>query len=96
MIATFAALAHVGIAYSKWTRGGNPTLSVLAAIFTAGIVPYTWTVMVPTNTRLMNSANTGSRGEDARSLINRWKVMNNIRGLLPMVGGICGLIKIAN
>lgn len=91
-IAIIAGIVHGGIAYAKSNRGEDPAFSILAAAFTVGIVPYTWSVMIPTNNSLLDGANTGRGAENARSLVGRWRWMNGLRGALPMVGGILSLI----
>jgi len=92
IIATTAGLVHGAVAYAKWSRGEDPTFNILAACFTAGIAPYTWTVMVPTNNSLFRAANEGVGVEYSRTLVSRWRWMNGLRGALPMVGGVMSLV----
>lgn len=93
-MATLAGLAHGGIAYRKWTRGEDAIPSLLAAVFTIGIVPYTGLVMLPTNKRLFREVEKGEKQENIRSLIEKWSLLNNVRAYLPMIGGISSLIGI--
>jgi hypothetical protein len=73
-----------------------------AAILTLGIVPFTIVAMRPTNNKLIEKAETSSKQTDTSplaqsnedeidNLIAKWKSLNGIRSLLPLLGGILGL-----
>lgn len=94
-IAALAAFAHGSIAYLRWKRGGGSTSNVLAAVFTIGIVPYTYAVMLPTNKQLFSASSKGDKKEDVRNVVARWGWLNGVRALLPMIGGLASLVGIA-
>ena len=70
--------------------------SIAAAVLTMAIGPFTLAVMGGTNEKLMTAANTGSGKEDARALVERWGVLNLVRGMLPLVGGVYALLDLSS
>lgn len=94
-IAALAGLAHGAVAYLRWKRGADSMSSMLAALFTIGIVPYTYAVMLPTNKQLFRAASKDEKREDVKKVVARWGWLNGIRALLPMIGGLSSLTGIS-
>lgn len=67
-----------------------------AAALVLGIVPHTILGMTSTNDKLIASADNSSTAKDSEidQLLNRWKVLNGIRGLWPLAGGLLGLAAV--
>ncbi|PYI35879.1 DUF1772-domain-containing protein [Aspergillus indologenus CBS 114.80] len=69
-----------------------------AAVVTVGVVPYSAVVMRGTNCELVRlvererekGAEAEAEAERTRGLLKRWAVLNAVRSLLPLVGGLCG------
>lgn len=95
-----AATTAAAFLYLAWSvHPGSPTtynlagLYTAAAVLTVSIVPYTILTMRPTNNALIKLAK--SRGEltstevaQSNDLLGRWVVLNGIRSLLPLLGGV--------
>ncbi|KAF9691791.1 hypothetical protein EKO04_010541 [Ascochyta lentis] len=91
-IAVTVGTAMAVIAGLKYQDGADARTSVVAAIATAGIVPYTWIVMNKVNRTLHSlAAGAGSEATDAGKLVVTWSRMNAVRGALPLVGGLVSL-----
>lgn len=61
----------------------------VSAALTVGIVPFTIIFMKATNDALYVRATAGEKdkaGGETRTLVQRWLVLNQVRGLLPLVG----------
>ncbi|GKZ63366.1 hypothetical protein AnigIFM60653_007614 [Aspergillus niger] len=99
-VAATTAAAFLYLAWSVHPR--SPTtynlagLYTAAAVLTVSIVPYTILMMRPTNNALIKLAK--SRGEltatevaQSNDLLGRWVVLNGIRSLLPLVGGVVAI-----
>lgn len=103
-----AAVTSVAFLYCGWAvRAGTelapltPSNSSLmyctAAVLTLGIVPYTIGLMSDTNNQLIDKANSNwvadeKSSTEVESLLSRWLKLNAGRGLLPLVGGLIGLV----
>ncbi|RAH41804.1 DUF1772 domain-containing protein [Aspergillus brunneoviolaceus CBS 621.78] len=64
-----------------------------AAVLTVGVVPYTAVVMRRTDWQILRVVEDGegeAEGEKTSGLLKRWAVLNAVRSLLPLVGGLCG------
>ncbi|OJK00162.1 hypothetical protein ASPACDRAFT_118139 [Aspergillus aculeatus ATCC 16872] len=72
-----------------------------AAVLTVGVVPFTGVVMRGTDCELMRLVGEGEgtaaaeekaeeEAERTSGLLKRWAVLNAVRSLLPLVGGLCG------
>ncbi|KAL4986264.1 hypothetical protein BDW68DRAFT_131156 [Aspergillus falconensis] len=106
-IAAITAAAFAYLAWSVHS-GKSATLEVLAprnavylysaaAALTVGIVPWTLIAMVKTNNALHERAKeafvvTEKTGDEVKQLLARWKVLNAIRGVLPLIGGLVGFL----
>lgn len=78
---------------SRKTPLSRTGLFSAAAALTLGIVPFTFVAMSTTNDRLLErseSLKVGSE-EEMVGLIEYWTSLNQIRGLLPLLGGLCGI-----
>jgi len=98
-MATVAGLLHISSAYLRQSESSTRTWSrrgLLAAGLTIAIYPFTVLLMGSTNDALMNAADTGIGKEMARSLLERWGVLNLMRGLLPLAGGVIGLLELSS
>lgn len=98
VVATVAGVLHVS---SSYLRSGSwrevSTTRWLAAGATAAIVPFTLLVMEPlANGALVRAATSGVGKAGTRELIERWRVLNLIRSVLPLVGGVLGLVSVRN
>ncbi|KAL4937042.1 hypothetical protein BDV06DRAFT_203768 [Aspergillus oleicola] len=70
-----------------------------AAVVTVAIVPWTLMAMGSVNSALSGvaegvGANAEKRGDEVDELLNRWKVLNGIRGVMPFVGAVLGFLAI--
>ncbi|KAL4902184.1 hypothetical protein BDW74DRAFT_169671 [Aspergillus multicolor] len=104
-IAAITAAAFAYLAWSVHS-GKSAALEVLApknavylysaaAALTVGIVPWTIFAMTKTNDALHERAAeiyvaTEKTGQEVKELFARWRVLNAIRGVLPLVGGLVG------
>lgn len=70
--------------------------SIVAASMTIAIAPFTLVAMGSTNDKLMTAAGTGSGKEATRSLISTWSMLNLVRGMLPLVGGLLGMLNLSS
>ncbi|PYI16448.1 DUF1772-domain-containing protein [Aspergillus violaceofuscus CBS 115571] len=69
-----------------------------AAVLTVGVVPFTAVVMRGTDCELVRlvegererEKGAGAEAERTSGLLKRWAVLNAVRSLLPLVGGLCG------
>lgn len=104
-LVTSSAFAYLAWCASKTT--GNRVPMVLfgtAASLVTGIVPFTILFMRPTNAALLvraseeeTSSNSSGRKPEEKSaeqLLTRWATLGGIRGLLPLAGGILGLLGV--
>lgn len=73
----------------------------LAALLTVGIAPYTLVIMKGTNGRLIakseeketvREGKTGGEEGEVRGLLESWARLNAVRSLLPLVGGLAGVM----
>lgn len=64
-----------------------------AAVFTMGIVPFTFVAMSETNSKLLAKSQSTKEisDDDTVDLVERWTTLNAIRGFLPLIGGLCGI-----
>ncbi|RAK95500.1 DUF1772 domain-containing protein [Aspergillus ibericus CBS 121593] len=79
-------------------RGSSSLYTVSAALVLA-IMPFTVGVMKGTNDRLKGWAGrgvvegkNGGEEEEVVGLLRRWAVLNGVRALWPLIGGIVGLV----
>ncbi|KAL4957066.1 hypothetical protein BDW69DRAFT_157112 [Aspergillus filifer] len=74
-------------------------LYAAAAAATVGIVPWTLATMRGVNSALAGvaegvGANGEKKGDEVYELLGRWRVLNGIRGVLPLVGAMLGFLAI--
>ncbi|KAL9088884.1 MAG: hypothetical protein Q9159_002848 [Coniocarpon cinnabarinum] len=99
--ALIAAAASLGGAYTHYHPQASyrSWMLVGSAMATIGIVPFTLTAMKGTNdalhsreeaARVKAEKDGGSpqATEETTNLIKRWRVLNAVRGLLPLVGSL--------
>jgi hypothetical protein len=102
-----AAVTAASFSYLAWTVRNAPLglsnsarLYGVAAVMTIAIVPWTLLMMSSTNNRLLAKAKetgSGNGKEDDREvgeLLKRWTTLNGVRSLLPLVGGVVGLVAV--
>ncbi|KAL4860588.1 hypothetical protein BDV12DRAFT_204887 [Aspergillus spectabilis] len=106
-IAAITATAFMYLAYSMHSEK-SAVLNALApknalylystaAALTVGIVPWTIIAMAKTNNALHERAKdifllSEKTGDEVKELLARWKVLNAIRGVLPLMGGLVGFL----
>jgi hypothetical protein len=91
-IAMVVGIAMAVISGVKYQDGADAITSAVAAMATAGIIPYTWIVMNRVNGILHSlTAGADSGVIDARKLVVTWSRVNAVRGVLPLVGGLVSL-----
>lgn len=91
-IAMTVGAALAALAALKHRIGEDPTTSAIAAVATAGIVPYTWVVMGGVNRSLHSvAAGTGSDTVDIKNSVIKWSRLNAARGIMPLIGGLISL-----
>jgi hypothetical protein len=98
-IAILSGTAWAFLAYAA-PAGGNPLtrrLLVGAAVFSAGMIPFTLGFMQGTNNALSaKAAGAGKRLLDqddlaeTEALLGKWTTLNALRGMLPLVGAVLG------
>ncbi|KAH1339533.1 hypothetical protein KXV68_004772 [Aspergillus fumigatus] len=93
--------------YLSWSVRDGTALSLVAApnssflyavsgLLTVGIVPYTFAFMMGTNRSL--EAKVGSKDDseatrtEVESLMERWGVLNAVRGAFPLVGAVVAAV----
>ncbi|KAK4175384.1 hypothetical protein QBC36DRAFT_241279 [Triangularia setosa] len=96
-IATTTGLVYVYAAWSKYAVGEQWRVFALAGATTVSIVPYTLTFMQGINNALFRADDMAGKGvepswADAERLVLRWGRLNAIRALIPLAGGIIGLL----
>lgn len=103
-VAGFTAAAFLYLAWSVRATGpplrlayNAPGLYCTAAILTLSIIPYTIVAMRPTNGALLKIAKSADELSDrvkaeGFELLDRWTNLNGVRSLLPLAGGILGII----
>lgn len=74
-----------------------PALYITAAILTLGIIPYTIFAMGGTNNALLAKAELDSKQSadasvEIEELVKKWIFLNGIRSLLPLAGGVVGIL----
>jgi len=99
-MATVAGLLHISSAALRRSESSSSRTwsrqSLLAAGLTIAIYPFTIVLMGSTNDALMSAADTGVGAEMVRGLVERWGVLNLLRGLLPLAGGVVGLLQLSS
>ncbi|KAJ5206484.1 Protein of unknown function DUF1772 [Penicillium cf. griseofulvum] len=89
-----------GLLYA-WTvaqkiKAGRPwRIFALAGLTTMSMLPFTWTVMLPTNstlfaTQIANHAGKVVAFDVAVNLVNKWTLLHTSRALLPLTGTMIG------
>ncbi|KAF3399898.1 Noranthrone monooxygenase [Penicillium rolfsii] len=100
-----AAAVAASFFYLAWSvRSGAPLfrqtaysrsgLFSAAAVLTIGIVPYTFLTMSSTNNALLEKASSAPEISDTETstLIEKWTQLNMVRGYLPLIGAVVGLV----
>ncbi|KAK7453488.1 hypothetical protein VKT23_011765 [Stygiomarasmius scandens] len=89
-----ALLSTGAYAYAAYTTTSTDKarLFTLAALFTIGIVPYTFGTMLNTNNQLKRKIQVAEKDEETIELVKKWKLLNAGRGLLPLVGSVLGIM----
>ncbi|KAJ5413825.1 hypothetical protein N7509_000452 [Penicillium cosmopolitanum] len=84
---------------SKFIQGiaGRSALYCSAAALTLSLVPYTIIVMRKTNATLIEKAKIDPRlaekeGGEIDTLVRSWISLNSFRSLLPLAGGVVGIV----
>ncbi|KAJ5810981.1 hypothetical protein N7447_010497 [Penicillium robsamsonii] len=107
-----AVVTSGAFAYLAWcTNRTNVTRAPMllfgtAASLVTGVVPFTLLFMRQTNNALMERAADEEISPDApvprpdqktsEQLLAQWATLTGIRGLLPLAGGILGLVAVIN
>jgi hypothetical protein len=97
MTAVASALSYWAAAYGQWTRGLEWRGFAVGGALAAAAVPFTMTVIMPTNRELSAAANSKAKTmSDARvrSLISTWTKLNVVRVFLPLSGAVLGLYSL--
>lgn len=86
--------ARSGAPLFKKTPVGRTALFSAAAVLTVGIVPFTIVAMSSTNNKLLEKSESLKNSSDAETvdLVQHWTTLNQIRGSLPLIGGLCGIV----
>ncbi|KAH6687792.1 hypothetical protein F5X68DRAFT_6529 [Plectosphaerella plurivora] len=86
-----SSLIFLGLGYSAYDRsqrGASWAPYAVGGLLTLAVMPFTLGVMMPTNNALLAVAG-GQKtlgAADVNGLLQKWKLLNNIRGLLPLAG----------
>lgn len=86
--------SRLGAPLFKKTPVGRTALFSAAAVLTVGIVPFTIVAMSSTNNKLLEKSKSTKTSPDAETvdLLQHWTTLNQIRGFLPLIGGLCGIV----
>ena len=101
----FPVLGHLaGLSYFYLAYKTKSRLFLTAGVLCAGMTPYTFGVIMPTNRKLMAKADEmrsmgatdevveiGAREETAKYLVDHWGILNLPRGLMLAAAGAIGL-----
>ncbi|KAH8428467.1 DUF1772 domain-containing protein [Aspergillus melleus] len=93
-----AYAVHNGVSVSALTTRESAILYVASAVLTVGIVPWTVVAMTGTNKALLARADSGAvveKEDEKREVLGgleRWVVLNGVRSLFPLVGGVVGVV----
>lgn len=107
-VAAISAAAFLYLAWSvrpgaQLFRASSPRCHLLystAAVLTVSIVPFTIAVMSKTNNALLAKAagerpgSSEATSSEVQTLIEKWITLNGIRSLLPLAGGLVGMLAI--
>ncbi|KAL4786581.1 hypothetical protein BJX76DRAFT_354946 [Aspergillus varians] len=96
----FAYLAwsvHKSVAVAALAPRNAVALYSAAAALTVGIVPWTFATMIKTNEVLQRRAGEDwipdeESSEEVEECLGRWRVLNGIRGVFPLVGALVGVL----
>ncbi|KAN0117622.1 DUF1772 domain containing protein [Hyaloscypha variabilis] len=110
---SIAVIAGTSFAYLAWSVRSGTALSLIvpknsaqiytiAAILTYGMIPFTGLFMLPTNEKLMSTANRyvsaksagAANDKEVSESLKKWALLSGIRGLLPLLGGIVSMVAI--
>ncbi len=90
-----ASLATAGCAIGVWSAWLlDDGWVLLAAVLLGTVVPFTLTVILPTNRRLLNPSLDPS-GNEAMVLLRRWGRFHAIRSVLSTMGFVLFLLRLA-
>lgn len=96
-IAGATGLIYAFAAWRKQAAGEPWRVFAVAGATTVSIVPYTLTLMQGTNNALFRADDLAVKGTEpawaeAERLVIRWGRLNAIRALIPLAGGVMGLL----
>jgi hypothetical protein len=101
-VAASTAAAFIYLAYSARLSAPKSSIALYygtAAVLTLGIVPFTLALMAPTNNKLIRYSDRSggetlmqAQNADFDQLLGRWTTLNALRSLLPLAGGLIGLL----
>ncbi len=96
-IAATTGLIHGYAAWNKHAAGEPWRVFALAGLTTVCIVPFTLTFMQSTNNALFRADDLAIKGTEpalaeAQRLVIRWGRLNAIRALIPLAGGVLGML----
>ena len=96
-IAGATGLIYAIAAWRKHAVGEPWRVFAVAGAITATIAPYTMTIMQGTNNALSRADDLAVKGTEpawaeVERLVVRWGRLNAIRALIPMAGGVMGLL----
>ncbi|KAJ5126811.1 hypothetical protein N7448_007590 [Penicillium atrosanguineum] len=105
-----AVVSSSAFAYLAWCASRTPGDRVSMFLFGAaaslvtGIVPFTLLFMLPTNHSILakvaeaemspNASVQKPEHNTSKQLLAHWATLTGLRGLLPLVGGIVGLLAV--
>lgn len=81
---------------SALTTRESAVLYASSAVLTLGIVPWTVVAMAGVNRGLLSRAEAGvvekEESEEVLRGLERWVVLNGLRSVFPLVGGVVGVV----
>lgn len=97
IIAIITGLIYGTAAWVKHSSGEPWRVFATAGLVTVSIVPYTLTVMRSINSTLFRVEAQMYNGAaptqtEAERLVKRWGTLNAVRALIPLTGGVLGLL----
>ncbi|KAK9371608.1 uncharacterized protein V1513DRAFT_428387 [Lipomyces chichibuensis] len=100
MVPFLAILPTLSFAFLAWNAPHAKMAHSIAAVCSAGFIPYTFLFMMGTiraifsKAEVLESKSRGAESSEAENLevlLNRWAMMNSVRGMLPLLGAMVGL-----
>ncbi|KAH8585385.1 hypothetical protein B0O99DRAFT_587453 [Bisporella sp. PMI_857] len=103
-MAVISGLAYWSAAWASREQGRTVSLYAYSGAVTMSMVPFTWLFILPTNNAIFAEIAKDRAGKPtnlahAQGLVGRWRTLNIVRTLFPILGAalgmmtLCGLVR---